>query len=283
VVAVVAPVAASAGSATTPTCLGVRATVVGSPRQSVVGTRHRDVIVTAGASTVDAATGNDLICVTGSSDFVLVESGVGDDSVFVTSTTSRVQVITASGNDSYVGNGQADLVVATLDGTDRISTGGGRDRVLLRTSVRAHRTHLDLGPGHDQLVIKTSADHGRPNADRLDANLGRDRVTVSADGSGTAHTLRPRGVEDVEVDNFGRVVLRGDRGPNGLESSNACQVRIYGEGGDDVLRAGTTDAPEACTPAASSTADGGAGSDSCFADVQVSCELSPPARVGKLS
>ena len=59
-------------------CHGHKATIVGHGH--VKGTKHADVIVLTGPSTVDAGAGNDIVC--GSSGHDVINAGTGNDKVY---------------------------------------------------------------------------------------------------------------------------------------------------------------------------------------------------------
>ena len=63
-----------------PTCNGLALTAEGSPNGTVIGTAGDDVILTRGATRVDAGAGDDSICVTGKGTAV-INAGPGDDFV----------------------------------------------------------------------------------------------------------------------------------------------------------------------------------------------------------
>ncbi len=72
--ALLAPSGATA-SAAADTCLGVPATLVGTPGQSLTGTQGPDVVVTNGAMLVKTLGGNDVVCVSGGPSQVYVGDG----------------------------------------------------------------------------------------------------------------------------------------------------------------------------------------------------------------
>ncbi len=84
-----APVHAAAVQAAAATCHGLPASIEASSGK-VVGTAGRDVIVVSGSVTrVDAADGDDVVCVVGVKHAVRVSAGAGDDIVNTEKTTTR--------------------------------------------------------------------------------------------------------------------------------------------------------------------------------------------------
>lgn len=106
------PVVVYAGADTTPeplTCLGKKATILGTPGNDVItGTKGRDVIVSLG--------GNDVIRGKGGKD--LICAGSGDDRVLGGS--GRDRIYGQDGNDQLFGG----------KGRDRISGGAGNDKLV---------------------------------------------------------------------------------------------------------------------------------------------------------
>src|SRR5689334_4306398 len=101
-------------SAAAETCQGMPATIVGTPDAKLSGTESGDVIVTAGAATVLARGGDDLICVTGGG--TILDAGDGDDVVDATAARGRVSAELGHGADRYLGSA----------GVDSVSAGGSR-------------------------------------------------------------------------------------------------------------------------------------------------------------
>lgn len=108
--------AAAKPKAATPTCLGKRATIVGTAGADVItGTRRADIIVAGGgADTVSGGGGNDLICGGAGND--RLSGGTGDD-----------RLSGGTGADHLLGGAGRDLLSAGA-GRDRCTGGPGRDR-----------------------------------------------------------------------------------------------------------------------------------------------------------
>lgn len=192
---------AGAPSYAAQTCLGRPATIVGVAGQSLDGTDGADVIVTAGATSVDAEAGDDLICVTGATRGV--RSGTGDDVVDATASEapleerSNLYTILGAGADTFTGGPGNDVVhtgpfdvegegvvdesvdvVDTGAGDDTVRSGGVADSAgpatdALRTATNHDR--VTLGPGDDALVLG-----GTPASDAiLMAGTGDDRAEMA--------------------------------------------------------------------------------------------------------
>lgn len=273
-VSVPATLAEAAGPAT---CHGVRATAVGKPQGFVQGTARRDVIVSNGADDVSGAGGDDLICITGDTRSVSVSGGSGDDTVYVLSTRAEVGFFAGSGNDSYFGNDRDDEVGFLTDGVDRARTGKGDDVVAFKVAKKKLRqAKIDLGPGNDGLSFKTK---NNP-FDSINVDLTKRLVIIGRSTGGPTIGFKPRGVENLETNNFVTAVLVGDGNDNRFTTRDGCSVSMSGLAGDDVLSTGLTETPVDCTPASTPLADGGEGNDSCYAATYVSCEtiLTAPAQ-----
>ncbi len=124
-----------AGAAATG-CQGGTATIVGSAGQPVTGTEGADIIVTAGASRVNALGGNDLICVTGDPSAVpedvrtvVVSAGAGNDRVEATTPGWGTLTTLDAGDDSYLGATGADQEIRTDESLSFTDTGVDTVRV----------------------------------------------------------------------------------------------------------------------------------------------------------
>ena len=145
--------------AAVPTCQGEPPTLVGEPGETLNGTAGRDVMVSRGASHVNAGDGDDLICITGSTQDgyrVRVTGGNGDDSVLVTG-RNTVKVFLGDGRDSFAGGDEDNYVFGgdfdddefldyRDDDPDTITTGGGDDGV-----TASNDDSVALGAGDDSL------------------------------------------------------------------------------------------------------------------------------------
>ena len=142
--ALLAPVGTA--TAAIETCQGQAATIVGTPGGRVTGTEGADVIVTNGATRVDALGGDDLVCAT------------SEDPA---STSSGVFAILGAGADTFTdSSGRQHLVYAgTIDGPEDV------------VSPRSTDTEADVirSGGHSRV---RSGMPGRPNADTIDLTSG---------------------------------------------------------------------------------------------------------------
>jgi Glycosyl hydrolases family 16/RTX calcium-binding nonapeptide repeat (4 copies) len=105
----------ASGAATSPTCLGHKATIVGTSRSDrLVGTAARDVIVAGrGHDRVYAHQGNDLVC-----------GGPGLDELFLGPGADKA--MSGRGNDHIEGRGGQDFLDGGR-GTDLLNGGAGTD------------------------------------------------------------------------------------------------------------------------------------------------------------
>jgi hypothetical protein len=271
--------AASAGSATIPRCLGKQATIVG--QGSVRGTAHADVIVAgSGPDRVAAGGGNDRICTAAGDD--AIEGGTGSDRI--DSGHGDDEVVGGNGSDLVAGGPGADTIFGKR-GNDNLNGGTGGD--FLDSGLGDDT--VDGGPGGgDQVIGGVGNDHvsgGAGAGDVLEGDLGRDLIEggpgahdtasyalagsgqifldgmgVEVDlGAGTANgdgddTLG--GIEDVVGTPFADTIA-GDAQPNALYG---------GSGIDELVGVGEGDA-----------AFGGTGPDLCRAVTSAdSCELEAP-------
>ncbi|GAB3254820.1 hypothetical protein [Nocardioides dilutus] len=190
VLSVVAPVALLGGQpapsyAAAPLCQGQAPSIVGAPGNPVVGTAGDDVIVSEGATDVDALAGNDLICVTLDAYSVAVDAGPGDDTVDSTGALSIVNAILGEGADSLIGGSGRDNVYAAgaEAAVDTIATGGGSDFALIGRSGLPMSDVVDMGPGIDTLHL-----NGLPGTGTMNMGGGHDSVHLS-DLSGAEWTI----------------------------------------------------------------------------------------------
>ena len=114
------------GGATTPTCAGRPATIVGTPGDDTLrGTSRADVIVgAAGDDTIRAGRGNDIVCAGGGRDSV--DGGAGRDRLHGGAGPDRLRG--GAGRDRLSGGPGRDRLRGGA-GADRCGGGAGRDRV----------------------------------------------------------------------------------------------------------------------------------------------------------
>jgi Ca2+-binding RTX toxin-like protein len=110
--------------AAAPTCMGQRATIVGTARNDTLnGTSRADVIVgLGGKDRINGRGGNDVICGNGGSD--IIKGGGGADRVKGGAGADTIEG--NDGNDRLAGSG-GDDTIRGLRGDDRIDGGAGTD------------------------------------------------------------------------------------------------------------------------------------------------------------
>ena len=208
-----------------------------------------DVVVVEGTNTrVLAGDGNDVICVIGGAGTISVDAGGGADTVDTTAAATVTDTVLGPGPDIFVGGGQTDTVRSAEDpATDAIATGAGRDSV---TAYDGGALFVDLGPGADLMSFNTA--EGAP-ASALDLGAGHDtlilRDTVDLTVDLAEETFEwyavqssVRHVEEVLAAGD-QVVLRGDRHANDLRAIG-CRVAMNGGAGkDDLAHIANTDLP----------------------------------------
>jgi Ca2+-binding RTX toxin-like protein len=220
--------------AATPTCHGVRATIVGTPTSEVIhGTPGRDVIVGRGGNdTIHAGAGNDLVC-----------GGYGADRLYG-----------GSGNDTL--DGGHDWRHQIEDGTeferigDTLRGGPGNDRLLAGVDDRAaenivedmfswdqaaHGVHIDLrrgsatGDGADSFTGGRFVVIGSRYGDVVEGTNRGDRIYT---GPGP-DVVRARGGSDYIAVDYLNSGLDTDkrRGIGGDDD------RVWGGNGNDQIHA----------------------------------------------
>lgn len=213
-------------AATDENCWGRPATQVGTG-PDVHGTPGDDVIVTGPSALVDSGAGDDVVCVTPNDAFVVhIFAGAGDDVIDVSASTNvTTRTALGSGVDRFIGGPGYDQVDAA-GADDDVSGGAGNDWMMLDVRSVSTPGRYDGGPGNDVISV-WSATLG------LEVDLD-DQVLV--DGVPAASVTRFRRASVVAP----RVVLRGNGAGNGLTASG-CDVRMYGEGGNDFMSASDAD------------------------------------------
>lgn len=218
-----------------PTCEGRAATIVGAPGQYLTGTAGDDVVVTAGASSVDAGAGDDLICATGAGVWAKLGPGV----------------------DVFRGGGWTDSVTAEEEGgrfVDDVVTGGGSDRVQVAGAGMADAARIDLGVGEwDALTVLSD-----PLALSVDA--GRREIAVAGQrawwwaGDVRAYAVHAAARVDFQGTDAPEALYLDDAwdGQPAQQPSRPGTVRLGG--GDDHVAVASTDGP-------GQVLDGGPGQD----------------------
>jgi len=206
---------AAPAQASTRTCHGVPATIVGGG--NVRGTAHRDVIVLTGPSVVHSGGGNDLVCGSRGADRIF--GGAGNDTIYG-----------GGGNDTESGDTGND----TLDGgsgNDRQSGGLGRDSLNGGAGV----DQQSGGAGDDSIVGGTGNDveNGDGGNDSLDGGAGLDQQS----GGAGDDTIDGGTGNDVENGDGGNDTLNGDPGNDDLNGGSGVDD-LDGNDGVDSLDGG---------------------------------------------
>ena len=261
-------------------CLG-RPVTVSSRGDTIVGTKHADVIVSHGQS-VRAGGGNDVVCVFGRG--ARVDAGPGHDYVDATGADGGVVATLGTGDDVFLGSPGADNVdegVGPFDprpteetgGRDIIRTGAGRDTIdagdgsalgpdriaggLGTDTVRLHDLVpgmlLNPGPGPNSLHLLVPGTDGEQwLVDTAARTLARDDLVWSWHGNFTQvafHTATGAPSSDFTFrGSFRDEVLTVD----------SCRSLVRGAAGDDMVRLADTNG--SCH-AAEHVAYGGPGND----------------------
>ncbi|MBF4163688.1 calcium-binding protein [Nocardioides acrostichi] len=154
----------AADAASTPTCFGEKATIVGSG-DGVTGTSGDDVIVANGALEVRGLGGDDLIC-----GAPLAYGGPGDDRIRYDGDETDVDLQGGQCNDTILYWGGADFgSIKGNDGDDVIKTGAGNQ-------------YLEGGRGNDRISAGAGDDTIRGGAgdDRIFGGAGDDWAHAGA-------------------------------------------------------------------------------------------------------
>jgi Ca2+-binding RTX toxin-like protein len=226
--------------ATTPTCHGVRATIVGTAGDDVIhGTPHRDVIAAGhGDDTIYGRGGNDLVCGGPGADHLY--GGPGRDALYggvdkYYSYTSYEDTVQAREGDTLHGGPGNDHMHAGVD--DRRYA----DEVfpdVYSWSRSATGVHIDLrtgtayGQGHDVFGRKPYKIVGSAHGDVVE---GTDQADDIETGPGP-DVVRARGGDDrIELDDAG---VRGAEGDNDRATGGGGGDWIASRKGDDHISGG---------------------------------------------
>ncbi|MET0523061.1 MAG: hypothetical protein ABW156_14030, partial [Jiangellaceae bacterium] len=246
--ALLAPISTAAAAGET--CQGQAATIIGTPGGQITGTEGADVIVTNGATRVDALGGDDVVCTTGASGIIVVlgagadtftASNGGSHTIFAGTadgTDTEADVIRSSGYGLVIsgmaGQPNADIIdlafgevtwsgIQTAPGAVSVGTDGilgvrsanGDVTMDATGTVTGADTALTWTGDFERLVFNTSAEYGR--------------FTFR----GTA------GTEHLKVDaptTFDRsIALRGGKDSYESNSLGGKATRIKGDGGRNQL------------------------------------------------
>jgi len=257
---VVASVVLVPGPATaaSPTCHGVKATIVGTAhRDTIVGTSHRDVIVAGrGNDVVDGRGGNDLIC--GGPGADRLEGGAGRDRLYGQEDRINHGEEEACDHGDALDGGRGDDVLDPGHDSRAYYFGGcpDRDEVRFRHGG-AHGVHLDLvrglstGQGHDRVV----AGYGLSvvGSDQDDVILGTD-VSEVYNARGGKDIVRAGGGDDRLLEG------RAANGDDLYDAGKGEDLVVTFRGHDTVLGGADRDQLILQNPAPM-TVDGGDGGD----------------------
>jgi Ca2+-binding RTX toxin-like protein len=169
-----APIAT--GAADEVLCQGQPATHVGSPEITILsGTASADVMVTAGSWYAKSLEGDDVVCITGVTQWV--DTGPGNDQVTSDDAAGQVTgVELGAGDDTMVGGARSDGV-STGPGDDVVATGEGDDGVgsgdFYRVPADERGDTISLGPGND-----SAASDATKLAAPIDGGTGLNRLAV---------------------------------------------------------------------------------------------------------
>jgi Ca2+-binding RTX toxin-like protein len=205
-----AAINAGATGSRTPTCFGVPATVVGTPgSDELAGTDGVDVVVALGGDdTVRTGPGRDLVCLGGGFDLASLEAGAD-------------RAAGGAGDDTLNGGKGADVLAGRRD-VDALFGGPGRDRLRGGPGTGIVVEGLIGGGGDDVLIggpgLDTAHYFDAPGA--VEVNLRRGRAV----GHGSDVLI---GIDGAVGSNFSDLLI-GNAAGNGL----------FGQAGDDIIRAG---------------------------------------------
>jgi Ca2+-binding RTX toxin-like protein len=229
----VSPPAHAAGH--TPTCLGLKATIVGTPGNDTLrGTSHRDVVVgLGGKDTILGLGAVDHLC--GGAGRDVVDGGAGVDQLSGGSGVDRLDGgRTGSFRDFFWADAGDDTYVAHGPQIDQ----PGAATILFIDAPRGVRVDaargIARGWGHDTIRFPLGASIvGSSHADTL---LGTDHSDDLMGGGGADRIEGRAGPFDL-LSSTGRAVLEGGPGSDRIGGSVARVIR--GGSGDDQLRLGT--------------------------------------------
>jgi len=240
-----------------PMCNGLQVTIFGTDGDDVIDGTPRDDVILAGAGndTVNGLGGADTICGEGGND--TLKGGPGND-----------VLIGGAGRDTLIG-GAGDDTLEGMRGTDVLKGGTGADLLLGGSGDDV----LKGGGGDDTLDGQAGADEASFTA--AAAAVTADLLLGTASGEGTDALISIENLNGSAHDDL----LTGDGSGNVILGGNGEDTIAGGGGSDELLGGGGNDHLSGGTGsdtltggAAVDDANGGAGSDSCTAEVEISCE-----------
>ena len=218
---------ASAPAFATPTCFGVRATIVGTGWiDTIYGTPGPDVIAgLAGQDLIFGGGGADRIC--GGDGTDLIQGEDGNDQ------------IDGGGDGDVVSGGPGNDTLFGRDGADQLTGDTGNDQLHAGAGLAGSGDMLNGGPGADLLI-------GGPDDDHLDGGVGRDRLSAAAGNDvlsggtgadvimGGAGNDRIDGCAMYDTSDDGKDVVHGGDGADVIFGERG-NDQLFGDDGDDQL------------------------------------------------
>lgn len=231
--------------ASEPTCMGVKATIVGTEGDDVlVGTDGHDVIVGLGGNDqIEGLGGDDLICGGDGDDFLyggdgqdaihggqgndFIDGGAGNDNGCNGGNLCGLHG--GPGNDQIYGGAGIDLIYGG-EGDDQLFGGDDQDGI----HGGPGNDYIDGGPGNNMDCYDSSA-CGLRGDEGDDTIIGGDGVDYIHGGPGN-DVLDGRGGHNLIYGGPGDDILTN--GDDGNEGCSVGTCGLYGEEGDDILNGG---------------------------------------------
>lgn len=182
----------------------------------------------AGCTTV---TSRKVTCTGVTASAALISTGDGNDSVNVVPPITSI--VNTGVGDAIVRTGSGNDSITTGDGDANVNSGGGNDSVTLGNGTNV----VGTGTGNDNVTGGTGKDH-------VYLNDGDD---IARTGAG----------DDIVVMGSGEDLVEAGEGNDTVDGQSPGADRVYGQGGDDYLRAGDTGEPTTVVD----YVDGGSGND----------------------
>lgn len=145
-------------AASSETCQGRTATIVGAHGEPLRGTEGADVVVTNGAPKVEVLAGDDLVCVTGRQRDTYIDAGAGADVVDASADPTGARAVLGPGADRYIGSSGPDIVEAGTALPDRADLDADE---------------ISTGPHGAEPDVVATGQAGSPNSDTVVMGSGR--------------------------------------------------------------------------------------------------------------
>lgn len=251
------------------TCQGQAATIIGTADQALQGTDGPDVIVTNGAARLDAAAGDDLICVTGpppaspdDTRTLTLEAGPGNDVVEAAATGWGTSGALGLGADTYVGTSAAPHYVRAGEflplnsdtEADTIRISAGTAEVYSGTASQPNGDVVEIMDGFVQttgLMTAAARLHGGPGSTLRMSTTTGDASIDAARGTAVTRTshLVFTGFTDLAFTSSsfdGTLTFAGTDGEDHLsvDAPGAYVRHIDMRGGDDTYTSDTIGGPD---------------------------------------